>query len=168
MPANQPNQGQPKTREEYKRFKAEQERIAEFARLEEKKKAKQAKLEAKLALKQRASQKKENVRQINLADKQVGSDSNQTKLNVKENGFDPKNESNPAKMEERETPKSVPNRLRARMIPIWLRLVILTCMIIVCVTAGAMVGYGSLGGGKVIDVFKESTWTHIRDLVDKK
>jgi hypothetical protein len=32
---------------------------------------------------------------------------------------------------------------------------------------GAVVGYGMLGGGEIAEVFKESTWTHILDLVEK-
>ncbi|PLS07996.1 DNA-directed RNA polymerase subunit beta [Neobacillus cucumis] len=59
-------------------------------------------------------------------------------------------------------------RVRIRLIPIWLRLVLLLVSIVICVIAGATVGYGALGGGNVGDVFKESTWTHIIDLVDKK
>ena len=59
-------------------------------------------------------------------------------------------------------------RVRIRLIPIWLRLVLLVVSVFICVTAGAAVGYGMLGGGNVGDVFKESTWTHIIDLVDKK
>ncbi|ETI67465.1 DNA-directed RNA polymerase subunit beta [Neobacillus vireti] len=58
-------------------------------------------------------------------------------------------------------------RVRIRLIPIWLRLLLLVISIAVGLTAGAVVGYGVLGNGKVADVFKESTWTHIRDLVDK-
>ncbi|MEH7545910.1 MULTISPECIES: DNA-directed RNA polymerase subunit beta [Bacillaceae] len=59
-------------------------------------------------------------------------------------------------------------RVRIRLIPIWLRLVLLVVSVFICVTAGAAVGYGMLGGGDVGDVFKGSTWTHIMDLVDKK
>jgi lipopolysaccharide/colanic/teichoic acid biosynthesis glycosyltransferase len=60
------------------------------------------------------------------------------------------------------------SRIRIRIIPIWLRLVLLVVLIVVCVVTGAVVGYGMLGGGDVVDVFKGSTWTHIMDLVDKK
>lgn len=59
-------------------------------------------------------------------------------------------------------------RVRVRLIPIWLRLVLLVVFVFVSLTAGAVVGYGVLGNGKAADVFKESTWTHIRDLIDKK
>ncbi|WP_160724135.1 DNA-directed RNA polymerase subunit beta [Bacillus sp. USDA818B3_A] len=59
-------------------------------------------------------------------------------------------------------------RVRIRLIPIWLRLVLLLVSIVFCVMAGAAVGYGMLGGGEMGDILKESTWTHIIDLVDKK
>jgi len=59
-------------------------------------------------------------------------------------------------------------RMRIRLIPIWLRLLLLVVLIILSAVAGAAVGYGILGGGQVADIFKESTWTHIMDLVQKK
>jgi len=59
-------------------------------------------------------------------------------------------------------------RVRTRMIPIWLRLVLLVVFMVLSLFAGASVGYGLLGGGEVAEVFKESTWTHILDLVNKK
>ncbi|MFZ7946779.1 DNA-directed RNA polymerase subunit beta [Neobacillus sp. 19] len=59
-------------------------------------------------------------------------------------------------------------RVRIRLIPIWLRLLLLVVLIFASVTSGAAVGYGMLGGGKMADVFKQSTWTHILDLVGKK
>lgn len=65
-------------------------------------------------------------------------------------------------------PATAQKRIRIRLIPIWLRIVLLAVMIVGCVITGAMVGYGVLGDGKVSDVLKESTWTHIIDLVEKK
>jgi hypothetical protein len=62
----------------------------------------------------------------------------------------------------------VDKRVRVRLIPIWLRLVFLLVSIVIFLIAGSAVGYGMLGGGNVGDIFKESTWTHIIDLVDKK
>ncbi|WP_251552303.1 DNA-directed RNA polymerase subunit beta [Neobacillus muris] len=66
---------------------------------------------------------------------------------------------------EKERPKQ---RVRIRMIPIWLRLVLLVVLAAVCLTAGAVVGYSVLGGENAADVFSGSAWTHIRDLVEKK
>ena len=59
-------------------------------------------------------------------------------------------------------------QVRVRLIPIWLRLLLLVVCIFISLAAGAAVGYGMLGNGKTMDVFKLSTWTHIHDLVVKK
>ncbi|CRK82667.1 DNA-directed RNA polymerase subunit beta [Neobacillus massiliamazoniensis] len=77
------------------------------------------------------------------------------------------------KMKEEETKKVEvvrPQRkkLRVRLIPIWLRLVLLIVFSFIFLMAGAAFGYGTLGKGKATDVFKLSTWTHIGDLVNKK
>lgn len=59
-------------------------------------------------------------------------------------------------------------RIRMRLIPIWLRTILLVVLVSISLVAGAAVGYGTIGGGKVVDVFKMSTWTHIQDLVVKR
>jgi hypothetical protein len=58
-------------------------------------------------------------------------------------------------------------KIRIRLIPIWLRLLIVTLLIIVSIVSGAMVGYSVFGGGDASDVFRKSTWSHIIDLVNK-
>ncbi|RFU60095.1 DNA-directed RNA polymerase subunit beta [Bacillus sp. V59.32b] len=58
-------------------------------------------------------------------------------------------------------------RVKIRLLPIWLRLIIVTVLIAVSVSVGAVIGYSVIGGGNVSDVFKKSTWTHIVDLVNK-
>jgi hypothetical protein len=59
-------------------------------------------------------------------------------------------------------------KIRVRLIPIWLRIVLLAVMVVGCVIGGAMVGYGFLGDGNATDVLNKSTWTHIIDLIEKK
>ncbi|WP_338147130.1 DNA-directed RNA polymerase subunit beta [Geobacillus stearothermophilus] len=56
---------------------------------------------------------------------------------------------------------------RTRLIPIWLRLVIVTVLMAICLAAGAVVGYSAIGDGKPLDVFRPSTWKHIIDIVEK-
>ncbi|MGG2945504.1 DNA-directed RNA polymerase subunit beta [Geobacillus stearothermophilus] len=56
---------------------------------------------------------------------------------------------------------------RTRLIPIWLRLVIVTVLMAICLAAGAVVGYSAIGDGAWIDVFRPSTWQHILDFVEK-
>jgi len=56
---------------------------------------------------------------------------------------------------------------RTRLIPIWLRLVLLLVCAILALCIGAMIGYGVIGTGNPLDVFHVGTWKHIRDIVTK-
>ena len=64
---------------------------------------------------------------------------------------------------ERKKPEKL--RWRIRLIPIWLRIIIILIIMVVAVIAGAMFGYGVLGGGNPMDVLNKETWQHILDLV---
>ncbi|NMD70105.1 DNA-directed RNA polymerase subunit beta [Bacillus sp. DNRA2] len=57
---------------------------------------------------------------------------------------------------------------KIRLIPIWLRLVIIFLLLVFALVVGAMVGYGIIGGGNPWEVLKQSTWTHIVDLINKE
>ncbi|MGM0838442.1 MAG: DNA-directed RNA polymerase subunit beta [Bacillota bacterium] len=72
--------------------------------------------------------------------------------------------------EEAATSEERPKRLkwRIRLIPIWLRLIIIVAIMIIAAISGAMFGYGVLGGGSPMDVLDKSTWQHIIDLVNKE
>lgn len=59
-------------------------------------------------------------------------------------------------------------RIRVRLIPVWFRLLIVALLIGVSVILGAVFGYGVIGKGKASDVFEKSTWTHIKDLIEKE
>jgi Mn2+/Fe2+ NRAMP family transporter len=59
-------------------------------------------------------------------------------------------------------------RIRVRILPIWLRIIIVAVLIFLSVIAGAAVGYGVVGNGEAKDIFKKSTWTHIVDLIEKE
>jgi hypothetical protein len=56
---------------------------------------------------------------------------------------------------------------RTRLIPIWLRLIIVAVLMAISLAAGAMIGYGVMGDGNPFDVFQPSTWQHIIDIVEK-
>ncbi|WP_096156425.1 MULTISPECIES: DNA-directed RNA polymerase subunit beta [Bacillus] len=56
-------------------------------------------------------------------------------------------------------------RPRMRVIPIWIRLVLLLAFLAVSTIAGAMFGYAILGDGDPRDVLNKETWQHIIDLV---
>lgn len=58
--------------------------------------------------------------------------------------------------------------IRVRILPIWLRIIIVAVLIFLSVIAGAAVGYGVVGNGEAKDIFKKSTWTHIVDLIEKE
>jgi len=68
-------------------------------------------------------------------------------------------------MEEKQTKQQ---RLRRRLIPIWLRLLLVLCFITMSALAGAMVGYGVLGDGNPFEALKPATWQHIIDLIEKQ
>ncbi|WP_163099461.1 DNA-directed RNA polymerase subunit beta [Peribacillus alkalitolerans] len=57
--------------------------------------------------------------------------------------------------------------VRIRLIPIWLRIILVTLLIGLCAITGTFVGYTIFGNGDAKDVFKKDTWTHIIDLVNK-
>ncbi|PJN88250.1 DNA-directed RNA polymerase subunit beta [Bacillus sp. mrc49] len=58
-------------------------------------------------------------------------------------------------------------RIKVRLLPIWLRLLIVIGLIFIAVLSGALLGYSVIGGGHALDVFQKSTWTHIIDIVNK-
>ncbi|WP_079506444.1 DNA-directed RNA polymerase subunit beta [Mesobacillus jeotgali] len=59
-------------------------------------------------------------------------------------------------------------RIRVRLIPIWLRVIIVLLLLASSILLGAMFGYAVMGDGKAKDVFEKSTWTHIIDLINKE
>lgn len=59
-------------------------------------------------------------------------------------------------------------RIRVRLIPVWLRVIIVAVVMVLALLLGAIIGYSALGNGKPGEVFHKSTWTHIVDLVEKE
>ncbi|MCF6410964.1 DNA-directed RNA polymerase subunit beta [Pseudalkalibacillus salsuginis] len=76
-------------------------------------------------------------------------------------------ESSPSSREERKQQKVRSDRLRERLVPIWLRLIIIILLFALCLAGGLAVGYGVVGDGNMMDVFKKDTWQHIVDIVKK-
>ncbi|WP_233191627.1 DNA-directed RNA polymerase subunit beta [Sporosarcina sp. P18a] len=58
--------------------------------------------------------------------------------------------------------------VQVRMIPIWLRLLLILLLIILAAIAGTMVGFSVIGDGQAGDVFKKETWQHIFDIMNGK
>ncbi len=76
-------------------------------------------------------------------------------------------ESSPSSREEHKQQKVRSDRLRERLVPIWLRLIIIILLFGLCLAGGLAVGYGVVGDGDMMDVFKKDTWQHIVDIVKK-
>lgn len=70
----------------------------------------------------------------------------------------------PEKIQEEQTPPS--KRVRIRLIPIWLRIIIVIILLALAIILGAMFGYAVIGEGEASDVFKKETWQHIFDIMN--
>lgn len=58
-------------------------------------------------------------------------------------------------------------KLRRRLFPIWLRVIVVTVLCATALVVGAMIGYSVLGDGSASDVLEKGTWQHIVDIVKK-
>lgn len=56
-------------------------------------------------------------------------------------------------------------KLRVRVFPVWLRLIVILVLCVIALVGGAMMGYGIIGKGNPLDIFDIKTWTHIRDII---
>jgi hypothetical protein len=70
--------------------------------------------------------------------------------------------------ETKKTEEISSGKIRIRLFPIWLRIVLLLFFMAISAVGGAMIGYGVLGDGKPADVFDKQTWQHVFDLVEKE
>lgn len=82
-----------------------------------------------------------------------------TREQVKEERKEQKN------TEENASPKQ---KVRVRLFPIWLRIIVIILIITVSLLAGAVVGYSVMGNGKASDTFNKETWTHIVNLINEE
>ena len=48
--------------------------------------------------------------------------------------------------------------VQIRLIPIWLRIVIILILVVVAAALGAMFGFSVIGEGNAMDIFKRETW----------
>ncbi|KGR88024.1 MULTISPECIES: DNA-directed RNA polymerase subunit beta [Lysinibacillus] len=75
----------------------------------------------------------------------------------------------PEKKERRSTGEQREVRwVQIRLIPIWLRIVIVLILVVVAATLGAMFGFSVIGEGNAMDIFKRETWQHIFDIMNGK
>ena len=62
---------------------------------------------------------------------------------------------------------SKPTRwVQIRLIPIWLRIIIVLVLLFAAVCVGVTVGYGYVGSGDPGDALKGSTWKHLLDIMN--
>lgn len=55
--------------------------------------------------------------------------------------------------------------VQIRIIPIWLRILIVMVLLLVAVMVGVTIGYSSIGGGESADALKWSTWQHLLNII---
>jgi len=58
--------------------------------------------------------------------------------------------------------------VQIRLVPIWLRVLIIIILLLFAVVAGLTIGYSVLGDGESSDVLKWSTWQHLIDIITGK
>ncbi|KHE70001.1 hypothetical protein LD39_12085 [Halobacillus sp. BBL2006] len=68
---------------------------------------------------------------------------------------------------EKSSKENSPKIGRRRILPIWLRIIIVLVLSALALVLGLMVGYGVLGDGKPTDALNWDTWQHIWDIVSK-
>ncbi|MFD2446740.1 DNA-directed RNA polymerase subunit beta [Bacillus sp. CGMCC 1.16607] len=57
--------------------------------------------------------------------------------------------------------------IRVRLIPVWVKVIMVVLLLFVSVIAGTVVGYGFIGNGKPSEALQKETWTHILDMINK-
>ena len=57
-------------------------------------------------------------------------------------------------------------KYRRRRFPILLRILVVLLLLAISLAVGLAFGYGILGDGSMLDIFKKETWQHIIDIVE--
>lgn len=58
--------------------------------------------------------------------------------------------------------------VQIRIIPIWLRLILIILLLAIVAVIGLQIGYSYIGDGNPEDVLNKKTWTHIIDIIKGK
>ena len=56
--------------------------------------------------------------------------------------------------------------VRIRLVPIWLRIILILLLFIIVIAIGLVFGYSVIGEGQSGDALKWSTWKHILDIMN--
>lgn len=92
-----------------------------------------------------------------------------SKTNDKPSGVETisRREQRKAKRDETNTSKKT-IWVQIRILPIWLRLILIILLIAIVAVIGLQIGYSYIGDGNPEDVLKKDTWTHIVDIIKGK
>ncbi|UCZ53000.1 DNA-directed RNA polymerase subunit beta [Bacillus shivajii] len=69
------------------------------------------------------------------------------------------------KANEESNHKMKKKRGRIRLIPLWIRVIVLLLLLAGSLVVGTMFGYGIVGEGEPSDIFERDTWYHIYDII---
>ncbi|RDY72293.1 MULTISPECIES: DNA-directed RNA polymerase subunit beta [Halobacillus] len=72
-----------------------------------------------------------------------------------------------SKKQESGAKEKAPKKGRRRVLPIWLRIILVLLFSAAALLIGLMVGYGVIGDGNPTDALEMDTWRHIWDIVTK-
>lgn len=106
-------------------------------------------------------QSRKNHKQAKKQEKQAAKDKRQTSAESATGKLTRKQQKAETKQARNEIPKS-------RILPIWLRIIIVLALSASALVVGLMIGYGMIGEGTPFDVLKKGTWQHIIDVVNKE
>lgn len=67
-------------------------------------------------------------------------------------------------IEEQQEVKNV-KWVQIRLIPIWLRVILVVLLLAILSLSGLYIGYSIVGDGAPNEIFKKETWTHITDII---
>lgn len=77
-------------------------------------------------------------------------------------------ERNRLKAEGKEVPPKRTFWVQIRMIPIWLRVILVVVLFAGAIALGLIIGYGYVGDGNPSDALKVETWVHIINIMSGK
>ncbi|SFK15810.1 Type VI secretion system protein DotU [Halobacillus dabanensis] len=72
-----------------------------------------------------------------------------------------------SKEQSSEKKEKAPKKGRRRILPIWLRIILVLLFSVAALVIGLMIGYGVIGDGNPTDALEMETWRHIWDIVMK-
>ncbi len=75
------------------------------------------------------------------------------------------NQEEPTRTNEQQETEPV-KRERLRLLPIWLRVILVVLLFVILIALGLIIGYSVIGDGTALDVFKWETWKHILDIIN--